>query len=132
MNAHNCLISWKSDVAGFGRISYGLYLCHFPIFQQLGVLRRPGDLSAPFWRSAFAWGLSLGAALISYFLIERPLLAYKARYAALRRSSLHRPLLCRPRRRTVGSDCPRASNLSTRTGFQIPAGSRTPTEPRGA
>ena len=62
-----------------GQISYGLYLWHFPVFQNLGVLRQPGDAMAPFWRSALAWGLSFAAALISYVLIERPVLAYKRR-----------------------------------------------------
>jgi peptidoglycan/LPS O-acetylase OafA/YrhL len=62
-----------------GRISYGLYLWHFPVFQQLGVLRQPSDSAAPLWRSALAWSLTFAAALISYVVIERPFLAYKAR-----------------------------------------------------
>jgi peptidoglycan/LPS O-acetylase OafA/YrhL len=65
-----------------GRISYGVYLWHWPVYFQLGVLWRPGESAAPFGPSALAWGLTVAAAGLSYFLIERPFLAYKARLSA--------------------------------------------------
>ena len=33
-----------------GWVSYGVYLWHFPVFFQLGVLWGPGESAAPLWR----------------------------------------------------------------------------------
>jgi peptidoglycan/LPS O-acetylase OafA/YrhL len=62
-----------------GRISYGLYLWHFPVFQTLRVLKLPGEHAPPLLILA-AWGLTFVAAGASYFLIERHALAYKDRF----------------------------------------------------
>ena len=62
-----------------GWVSYGVYLWHFPVFVYVGVLRQPGEAAAPLFPSTLAWAVTFAAALASYFLIERPLLAYKAR-----------------------------------------------------
>ena len=43
------------------------------------MLRIPGETAAPLWPSALAWACTFTAALVSYVLIERPFLAYKAR-----------------------------------------------------
>jgi len=59
-----------------GRISYGLYLWHFPIFSQLGVLKLPGDMASPL-PTLLAWSVTFAAALASYFFVERPALASK-------------------------------------------------------
>lgn len=67
-------------LAGTGRISYGLYLWHFPIFHVLGVLKLPGD-QAPWADALLAWGLTFSAALGSHLLIERRALAYKHRFS---------------------------------------------------
>lgn len=66
-----------------GRVSYGLYLYHFPIYFALGVLvapsaPSPGPAALP--RTALAIGLSFLAATVSYLWIERPLLRLGARY----------------------------------------------------
>ena len=66
-------------LANVGRVSYGLYLWHFPVFVNFEVLRVPGETAAPLLPSALAWAVTGAAALASYFLIERPFLAYKAR-----------------------------------------------------
>ena len=62
-----------------GRISYGLYLWHFPMFSQFGVLNPPGAMAPPV-QGLLAWSATFGAAFASYFLIERPALAYKDRF----------------------------------------------------
>jgi peptidoglycan/LPS O-acetylase OafA/YrhL len=65
-----------------GQISYGMYLWHWPVFRWLSVLPVPGQPAAPAWRTALAWALTFTCAGLSYALIERPCLAYKARWSA--------------------------------------------------
>ncbi len=66
-----------APVVAVGRISYGLYLYHMVIIHwmwpvQLGW-RHPGTMAA-------IAGLSLAAALVSYYVIERPCLQLKDRF----------------------------------------------------
>jgi peptidoglycan/LPS O-acetylase OafA/YrhL len=59
-----------------GRISYGLYLYHIPIIHWL----RPGGIGPDHAANTLlAVGLTLAAALVSYFCIERPCLRWKNR-----------------------------------------------------
>lgn len=61
-----------------GRISYGIYLYHFPLFLLPVWGGAPGD-AAPV-RVAALIVLSIVAASLSFAFIERPLLAYAARF----------------------------------------------------
>jgi peptidoglycan/LPS O-acetylase OafA/YrhL len=60
-----------------GRISYGLYLWHYPIFVLVQSFH---------WRSAAEFSaeasLTAAAALASFYLLERPLLQFKQRFRA--------------------------------------------------
>jgi peptidoglycan/LPS O-acetylase OafA/YrhL len=66
----------SAPLVGVGRISYGLYLVHSPVLYWLqpeGVgWRHPGNV-------LMALGLSLAAALASYYVVERPCLRLKDR-----------------------------------------------------
>ena len=83
------LVGWVFSfrpLRALGKISYGLYLWHWPIFKALDA--RNGDL--PFLGDRYLHDplllviklvLSLGAALLSYEFIERP----------IRRGAIHKP-----------------------------------------
>jgi peptidoglycan/LPS O-acetylase OafA/YrhL len=58
-------------LVGLGRISYALYLFHVPVFQWMHP-RGAGPV-------AVALGLSVGAAVLSFYLIERPFIRAKQR-----------------------------------------------------
>jgi peptidoglycan/LPS O-acetylase OafA/YrhL len=67
------LLSWP-PLRGVGRISYGLYLYHLPIYYYT-VAPAPtlGNLG-------FAVAATFAVATLSWFLIERPLLAVAGRF----------------------------------------------------
>ena len=78
-------LSW---LRWFGRLSYGLYLWHLPIYllyDQFGprLAFRSYTLSvfAPF---LFKVSLAIGVATLSFYFVEQPALKLKSRFSALR------------------------------------------------
>ena len=61
-------------LAAIGRLSYGLYLFHVPIFIALEPLRVPHSLVNFLWVTALRFGVSGLAAYLSYTFIEQPIL----------------------------------------------------------
>jgi peptidoglycan/LPS O-acetylase OafA/YrhL len=61
-----------------GRISYGIYLYHYPLFYATGVLDH--DAPAPWPMTLLAVALTFVVATSSFYLIEKPLLKYAARF----------------------------------------------------
>jgi peptidoglycan/LPS O-acetylase OafA/YrhL len=68
------LLLGSAPLVGAGRISYGLYLYHIPVI----ALLRPAELG-PLTMALAAAGLTLAAALLSFYCIERPCLRLKDR-----------------------------------------------------
>lgn len=95
------LVLWALDwnppgwLRWFGRLSYSIYLWHYPITWAL----RGGDPHATAWdTTALAIALSLAAAVASYRLIERP---FRAMAPAPRRAETLTPTA---RRRSVSRE----------------------------
>ena len=70
-----------SVLRGIGRISYGLYLYHFPIYRRVRVLaddpRNPEE-----WTFVVGIALTFAVATASYYAIERPLMRWGKRFRA--------------------------------------------------
>jgi len=79
----DAIFSWR-PLRSTGRISYGLYLWHFPIVFALGAA---GAWAWGWWVSApIAIGLSYVAAAFSFALVERRFLRWKASWSPRARS----------------------------------------------
>jgi peptidoglycan/LPS O-acetylase OafA/YrhL len=74
-----------------GRISYGLYLWHLPIFVALGVpfgkkARAPDPLQL-----ALAWSVTFAVCVLSFRFVEAPALELKSRLASGRAAAAPGP-----------------------------------------
>jgi len=69
----------RQPLVGIGRISYGLYLWHFPIVYGFGALAVDGT-PPNFPRAALAIGLTFLVAAASFHWIEQPMLRIKRRF----------------------------------------------------
>jgi peptidoglycan/LPS O-acetylase OafA/YrhL len=58
-----------------GRLSYGLYLWHYPIFEKVGGWRSLGVLVIP-----VAFALTFSVATLSFYFVETPFLRLKSRF----------------------------------------------------
>ena len=58
-----------------GRLSYGLYLWHFPIIQKIGGWTKLG-----LWRVPLAFLLTFAVATLSFYLVEQPFLRLKSQF----------------------------------------------------
>jgi len=63
-----------------GRISYGLYLYHFPIYFALDMQRHRGGGTPPTSEVVTAVGLTFVVATASFYLLERPILRLQERF----------------------------------------------------
>jgi peptidoglycan/LPS O-acetylase OafA/YrhL len=71
-------------LAGMGRIAYGLYLWHYPVFWLFNhYLSRaePSSRPGPLFGFALRCAVTLAAALLSFYCVERPFLSWKSRLA---------------------------------------------------
>ncbi len=68
----------KGPLAYVGRISYGVYLYHYPIFYSLGLLDH--EAQHTLWTTCQGVVLTFAVATTSYYLLERPILRYASRY----------------------------------------------------
>jgi peptidoglycan/LPS O-acetylase OafA/YrhL len=67
-------LAWR-PAAAVGRVSYGIYLYHWPIVAALSAVALPF-----FARIGLEYALTAAAVLVSWFVIERPALGRKGRF----------------------------------------------------
>jgi len=69
-----------TPLAFIGRVSYGLYLYHLPIFYAFGVRDHAAGGTLSGGRMALAISTSFVVAVVSYYSFERPLLRWGRRF----------------------------------------------------
>lgn len=89
------------SIQWMGKISYGLYIYHLPVYVALGVFQPSVNQD---WYALAAIAISFVAATLSYYLVEQPIIAWaKSRPSA---SALERLLLRRKSASPDSSGCP--------------------------
>jgi peptidoglycan/LPS O-acetylase OafA/YrhL len=68
-----------SPLVWIGRISYSLYLWHYPVLHALRVERFDGLGWSPVLLQVIRFGAVFGAACASFYLVEQPFLRFKKR-----------------------------------------------------
>jgi len=71
-----------------GKISYGLYLWHYPIFCEVQARKWPR-----WYEFTIELGLTVLATLMSFYLIERPALKLKGRFSRVKESEMKEPVV---------------------------------------
>ena len=74
-------LEWR-PLVGVGKISYGLYLWHFPVFYACSALSIDGSRSRP-GPALLGIAASFAMAGASFYFLERPLLRLKERFSPL-------------------------------------------------
>ena len=77
MPLRNSVLKW------FGTISYALYLFHMPLFSYCPPIFDRIGMSSEILRATITWVLVVGLPALSWYAIERPILA---RHTALRKA----------------------------------------------
>ena len=72
-----------APLRALGRVSYGVYLWHYPVFYAVSV---QGESWTNLQRVVVALGLTVVAVLGSWYLVEKPALALKGRFGVDRRA----------------------------------------------
>lgn len=85
-------LDWK-PMQYLGKISYGMYVYHFPVIWFSGRIRDFGapESAAKMLTALIAFALTLLVASASYHWMERPLLNLKDRFFSLKRSEEPKP-----------------------------------------
>ncbi len=83
----DALTRWlgSQPLPAIGRISYGLYLFHLPLFIIVAAEMESGSGLA---KSVVAWIASFACAIASYLIVERPALRLKSRLVPKRREHI--------------------------------------------
>jgi peptidoglycan/LPS O-acetylase OafA/YrhL len=76
-----------SPLRALGRISYGMYLYHYPILRALSPRMLEAEGAARYGWLALGLLLSVLAATLSYRWIERPILKWSARFRSTERAA---------------------------------------------
>jgi peptidoglycan/LPS O-acetylase OafA/YrhL len=64
-----------------GKLSYSLYLQHWLALSIITIFLSESNIYTLFWQSSF-WALSLSLTFFSYFVIEKPTIAFRKKYGS--------------------------------------------------